>query len=1263
MSIHRKRSLFAVYFLSLGCLLLFIVRAQGQQTGSWGDQGNGSFVNPVLNADYSDPDVIRVGEKYYMVCSEFHFMGMPVLESNDMVNWRIIAQIYKKIDFPSYDSNARYGAGSWAPSLRYHAGKFWVFFCSRDEGVFMSNAANPAGPWSPLTLIKKVQGWEDPCPFWDEDGKAYLGHSRLGAGPIVLHEMSPDGTKLLDEGKTIYDGPVAEGTKFYRLNGYYYLCIPEGGVGGGWQTALRSKDIYGPYEKKIVLESGSSGVNGPHQGALVSTPNGQWWFYHFQAKGALGRVVHLEPVKWVDDWPLIGVDANGNGVGEPVHVWQKPDVGRSFPILAPQSDDDFNSPVPGLQWQVNHNPASAGISLTGRKGWLELKALKAAGFMKAKNTLTQKIMGESGQAATELDPGQLKEGQKAGLAVMSDVYDLIGVTVKAGHAYLFVEENGKRGEEKPVEAKKIYLRVKLDLASNANQFYYSEDDKAYYPLGKLFEARSGNWKGSRLALFSYNEQQQAGIAYFNWFSYQYDGPKQGACCDTPVYKRKDAAIQRRVDDLLSRMTLKEKIRQLENKPSGRKDEIEKIFAGESYGCTHEMSTQASDCADMYQELQTYLLTKTRLGIPILTAAEGIEGIIQNGCTVFPQALAQGSTFNPQLIQKMTEAAGSEASAIGIHQILSPVLDLARELRWGRVEETFGEDPFLTASIATAFIDGYQHYKITCTPKHYLAHGSPSGGLNCANVSGGERELRSVYMYPFQKVIAATNPLSLMSCYSSYDGLAVSGSHYYMTDILRGELGFKGYVYSDWGSVDRLMSFHHAVESRDAAARMSLTAGVDLDIDGDYETLEQSVKEGTLDISTIDTAVKRVLRVKFALGLFDDPYGKPNEVKQIVHAADKLAVAKAVADESVVLVKNTNDILPLDLSKYHSIAVVGPNSDQTIFGDYSWTRGDTKEGINLLQGLQSAIGQKVQLRHQQGCDWWSQDTTGIAAAVRSVDSSDLAIVAIGTRSVFLGRGPKNVTAGEGFDLSSLELPGKQELLLKAIKATGKPMIVVFISGKPLAMPWVRDNADAVLVQWYGGEEQGRSMADVLTGAVNPSGRLNVSFPRSTGNTPCYYNHYVTDRNEPFDRPGTPQDPKGHYIFDSPDPLWAFGFGLSYTHFNYLDCRIKDSVLRPQDTVRIEVTVENAGQRDGQEVVQVYVRDVYSSVATPVQQLKAFRKETIQRGQRKVVSLAIPVSELGLYNDRMQYVVEPGAFDIQIGSASNAIHFHKTIQVKA
>ena len=308
---------------------------------AWGDLGDGTFANPVLNADYSDPDIVRIGDRYYLTCSEFHFMGMPVLESEDLVNWKIIGQIFDCIDLPGYSDMAKYAEGTWAPALKYHDGKVWMYVCTPEEGLFMSRADSPAGPWEPLHMVKGVAKWEDPCPFWDEDGQAYLVRSRHRAGPIIIHRMSADGRELLDEGVTVYEGPVAEGPKMFKKDGWYYISIPEGGVGEGWQTMLRSRDIYGPYESRRVLEQGSTEINGPHQGSLVETPEGEWWFAHFQSAGARGRVMHLQPVRWVDGWPEIGMDYDGNGVGEPMAVVPKPLCGSAKPFT-PQTSDEFD---------------------------------------------------------------------------------------------------------------------------------------------------------------------------------------------------------------------------------------------------------------------------------------------------------------------------------------------------------------------------------------------------------------------------------------------------------------------------------------------------------------------------------------------------------------------------------------------------------------------------------------------------------------------------------------------------------------------------------------------------------------------------------------------------------------------------------------------------------------------------------------------------------------------------------------------------------
>jgi len=509
-----KRLLLPLLLALLPCLL-------AAAPAGWGDQGDGTFRNPVLNSDYSDPDVIRVGESYYMVCSDFHFLGMPVLKSEDMVNWRIIGQVYSRFDFPGWNENKHYAGGSWAPALRYHDGKFWVFFCTLSEGLFMSNATDPAGPWSPLVCLKAVEKWEDPCPFWDEDGQAYLGRSQWGAGPIILHRMSPDGTRLLDEGTTIYTGPVAEGTKFYRKDGYYYLSIPEGGVPIGWQTVLRAKNLYGPWERKVVLEQGRTAINGPHQGALVDTPSGEWWFYHYQMTEPLGRVVHLQPVRWVDGWPVIGVDLDGNGIGEPVERCAKPATGKQGPLLYPQTNDSLAGPALGLQWQFNHNPADEAWSLQHNKGWLTLTGLKASVLRDARNMITQKMTGDAGECTVELDFARLAEGQRAGLSCLGDLFNAIGITKLGGRPLLYLEKNGVVETLGPVRGTRVHLRATLDAKANRHQLAWSADGKAFEPVGTPYSLKLGDWKGARLGLYSYTVGEETGQALFRHFTYTF----------------------------------------------------------------------------------------------------------------------------------------------------------------------------------------------------------------------------------------------------------------------------------------------------------------------------------------------------------------------------------------------------------------------------------------------------------------------------------------------------------------------------------------------------------------------------------------------------------------------------------------------------------------------------------------------------------------------------------------------------------------------
>jgi beta-glucosidase len=724
-----------------------------------------------------------------------------------------------------------------------------------------------------------------------------------------------------------------------------------------------------------------------------------------------------------------------------------------------------------------------------------------------------------------------------------------------------------------------------------------------------------------------------------------------------LYKNPSAPVEKRVADLLARMSLHDKIMQLRmlHDAVGVSD-----MKGKSFGGTMNAELDASTASRVFASMQRYLIDSTKLGIPMLTCTEALHGVYQTGCTVYPQALALGCTFNPMLVEKMAYQMSLELRAMNIKQVLSPDLDLARELRWGRVEETYGEDPFLNAIMGMSYVKVMQQNQIVCTPKHFVAHGTPTGGLNLASVSGGERELRSLYLYPFERVIKEAKPWSIMNAYSSYDGIPAASSHYLLTDILRKELGFKGYLISDWSSVDMLKSFHKTAANNAEAAMQAIKAGVDLEAASNcFPELENLVNQKKIDIKVIDQAVSRILYVKFVSGLFDKPVHDVADMSQVIHTAESVRLAKELADESVILLKNKNNILPFSLKKLSSIAVIGPNADKFQGGDYTWSRNNPN-AVTPLQGIKAIVDGKIKIHYARGCDTWSDHKEGFAEAITAVKNSDVAVIFVGTESgTFTDQ--KNVTSGEGYDLSDLKLPGVQEELLKEIKLLGKPMVVVLVSGKPLAIPWVKENADAVLVQWYGGEQQGNAIADVLFGMVNPSGKLNVSFPKSVGHLPCYYNYLPTDKGF-YKNPGSSAQPGRDYVFSNPDALWTFGEGLSYTKYDYLDASISSKKVKANDIVTITITVKNSGIMDGKEVVQIYVRDMVSSVVTPVQQLKAFKKQLIRSGESSVFELQIPVSDLYLYNDQMKRVVESGEFELQIGPASNDIKFRKMITVE-
>jgi beta-xylosidase len=472
---------------AVGCATRHAIPAE--RPLSWGDQGDGTYRNPILPTDYSDPDAIRVGDDFYLVASDFHFVGMQVLHSRDLVNWEVIGQIFRRLTMsPKYDEMTGYAQGTWAPTLRYHDGTYYVFVCTPFDGLFMWHAKNPAGPWSQTVTVKAVERWEDPCPFWDDDGRAYLIHSLKGAGPLILNRMSPDGTKLLDDGVEIYRGPTAEGPKLFKRNGWYYISFPEGGVSTGGQSMLRSTNIYGPYEHRQVLPYGK-----PHQGALVELANGDWWFLCFKSSDFLGRITYLMPVTWnADGWPVFG--DNGHSVNQ----WKKPNVGKDYPIEHPQRSDEFNAPMLSPIWQWNHNPVNDAWSLTARPGWLRLKALPATGPSIARNSLTEKLWGQDGVIDTKFDISTMAEGQRAGFAFMSgDVFDWVGVTQSNGVRRITWES----GEGPVLGGKEVWFRGTYQ--GKEARLFYSLDGGHYTDTGQAVELKFGKWKGARPALFCF----------------------------------------------------------------------------------------------------------------------------------------------------------------------------------------------------------------------------------------------------------------------------------------------------------------------------------------------------------------------------------------------------------------------------------------------------------------------------------------------------------------------------------------------------------------------------------------------------------------------------------------------------------------------------------------------------------------------------------------------------------------------------------------
>ncbi len=530
--------IFIIFSLSVSAQTTFVSKV-------WvSDNGDGTYKNPVLHADYSDPDAIRVGDDFYLTASSFDQVpGLPILHSKDLVNWELINYVFQKQKPLDVFDKPQHGGGVWAPAIRFHDGEFYIFYPDPDFGIYMTKTTNPAGNWSEPVLIKAGKGWIDPCPLWDDDGKAYLVSAFAGSRAeiksiLTISKLSADGTRILDDGILVYDGheknPTVEGPKFYKRNGFYYIFAPAGGVSTGWQLVLRSKNIYGPYDEKIVLAQGKSNINGPHQGAWVTTQTGEDWFLHFQDKGAYGRILHLEPMIWKNDFPVIGDDKDGDGTGEPVSIYKKPNVGnQTFSIETPPDSDEFDSSKLGLQWQWQANPQPTWAFMFPAKGVLRMNSVKLPDDFKnlwdLPNLLLQKFPAEEFTVTTKVNLIARLEGEKFGLVVMGMDYSYLGITNKNGKLFVSqsIAKDADKGnaeiESAPVElkGKEFYLRVKVSKDAMCN-FSFSADGRNFQTVGEVFKAREGRWIGAKVGLF-FNRPAKfndAGTADIDWFRFE-----------------------------------------------------------------------------------------------------------------------------------------------------------------------------------------------------------------------------------------------------------------------------------------------------------------------------------------------------------------------------------------------------------------------------------------------------------------------------------------------------------------------------------------------------------------------------------------------------------------------------------------------------------------------------------------------------------------------------------------------------------------------
>ena len=719
-------------------------------------------------------------------------------------------------------------------------------------------------------------------------------------------------------------------------------------------------------------------------------------------------------------------------------------------------------------------------------------------------------------------------------------------------------------------------------------------------------------------------------------------------------------VDQRVSDLLARMTWEEKVTQLGSylnfmdwEKWGRLSQSEKIAYIESLSAAEVIGSGVGQLSILLRELppqtavkksnevHTYVREHTRLGVPPIIHDEGLHGLLANDATSFPQAIAMASSWHPELLEEVATAIGREARSRGIRQLLSPTINIARDPRCGRTEETYGEDPYLTTRMAVAFVRGIQSQGVVATPKHFAANFVGDGGRDSYPIHFSERLLREIYLPAFEACVHEGNALSIMAAYNSLDGLPCSCNNWLLTDLLRKEWGFKGFVVSDYGSVIHIMEKHAVAGTKQEVAKRAVEAGLDVELpttDCYGAPMLRGLKDGTISTEAVDEAVRRVLTVKFGLGLFDDPFVDEKEAEAVNHNQKHRELALLMAGEAMVLLKNEGGLLPLP-SDVQSLAVIGPLADEPALGGYTWNGYERDRLITPLRGIRERVKGKVKIQYAQGCTLTGDAKDGIAEAVQAARQCQFAVLCVGNTSQ---------TEGEQRDRANLELLGVQADLIEAIAEAGVPAVVVLINGSAILMSGWIDQVPAVLEAWYPGEAGGTAIAEALFGDANPGGKLPISIPRAMGQLPLYYNTKPSGRIN-------------DYVDLSSKPLFPFGHGLSYTTFSYRNLHISPERANAQQKVLISLEVENTGSHAGDEVVQLYMHDKIASVVRPVKELKGFKRISLKPNEIKRVNYEIDTRQLGLYNVDMEYVVEPGEFEIMVGSSSEDIRLKGILEV--